>query len=156
MDITIRRAEVSDANTIAMIMLTARLAAMPWLPVVHTDAELRWWVRTSMLVSTTVWVAEEAGQPVGFAALRGEVLDHLYIHPYEWSRGIGTQLLDTVRSEPLDMLALYVFQRNARARRFYEARGFKLMALGTGATNEEREPDAYYEWRRSGSVGTVS
>ena len=152
MCLPIRRAALSDADAIAAIMLAARRAAMPWLPVVHTDAETRWWVRTAMLATNTVWVAEGAGQPVGFAALRGEVLDHLYVRPDGWGIGIGTRLLDRVRAGPLDKLALYVFQRNLRARRFYEARGFRLMALGTGVTNEEREPDAYYEWRRSDPV----
>jgi hypothetical protein len=40
-----------------------------------------------------------------------------------------------------------VFQRNAAARRFYEARGLELVALGDGSENEEGEPDALYEWR---------
>jgi hypothetical protein len=53
-----------------------------------------------------------------------------------------------VRAASADKLALYVFQRNVRARRFYEAQEFSLCTLGTGATNEEREPDAYYEWHR--------
>ena len=69
-----------------------------------------------------------------------------------WGQGVGTRLLDTVRAASPDKLALYVFQRNVRARRFYEAQGFTLRALGTGATNEEREPDAYYEWHRSDPI----
>jgi ribosomal protein S18 acetylase RimI-like enzyme len=101
-------------------------------------------------------VAEQAGEPIGFAALRDEVLDHLYVQPKDWGRGVGTRLLVAVRSEPLDKIGLYVFQRNVRARRFYEARGFALMALGTGSTNEEREPDAYYEWRRPDSLVAAS
>ena len=42
---------------------------------------------------------------------------------------------------------LWVFQRNEGARRFYERHGLRLAALTDGAGNEEREPDARYEWR---------
>jgi GNAT superfamily N-acetyltransferase len=112
------------------------------------EAETRWWIRTIVLTTCTVWVAEEADKVVGFAGLCADVVEHLYVHPTAWGRGVGTQLLDTVRAASPDKLALYVFQRNARARRFYEAQGFTLRALGTDVTNEEREPDAYYEWHQ--------
>jgi len=133
------------------VFLAARRVGLPWLAVLHSDPETHWWVRTTMLTTCTVWVAEEVGRVVGFAGLCSGVLAHLYVHPGAWGQGIGTRLLDTVRASEgasRDKLALYVFQRNIRARRFYEGQGFTLCALGTGATNEEREPDAYYEWHR--------
>jgi hypothetical protein len=43
---------------------------------------------------------------------------------------------------------LWTFQRNAQARRFYEARGFVLIQETDGARNEEKEPDALYLWTR--------
>jgi GNAT superfamily N-acetyltransferase len=146
--VLIRLAVTADADPIAAVFLAARRAGMPWLPVLHSDPETHWWVRTTVLTTCTVWVAEEVGRIIGFAGLCADVLEHLYIHPETWGRGVGKQLLDTVRGASPDKLALYVFQRNARARRFYEAQGFTLCALGTGATNEERQPDAYYEWHR--------
>lgn len=148
MRLAVRLAVPSDVDPIAAVFLAARRAGMPWLPVLRSDAETRWWARTALLSSGTIWVAEQAGQVVGFAGLCGNVLGHLYVHPDAWRRRIGTALLDTVRAQPLDKVALYVFLRNVPARRFYEARGFQLLALGTGTTNEEREPDAYYEWYR--------
>jgi GNAT superfamily N-acetyltransferase len=144
----IRPAVTADADPIAAVFLAARRAGMPWLAVLRSDPETHWRVRTTMLTACAVWVAEEAGRVVGFAGLSAGVLAHLYVHPTAWGQGIGTRLLETVRAASLDKLALYVFQRNARARRFYEARGFTLRALGTGATNEERQPDAYYDWHR--------
>lgn len=44
------------------------------------------------------------------------------------------------------MLELRVFQRNKRARRFYERFGFRLVMLEDGSGNAEREPDAVYRW----------
>jgi RimJ/RimL family protein N-acetyltransferase len=148
----IRPAVTSDADPVAAVFLAARRLGMPWLPALRSDPETHWWVRTTMLTTCAVWVAEEAGRVVGFAGLCTDVLAHLYVHPTAWGQGVGTRLLDTVRAASLDKLTLYVFQRNVRARRFYEAKGFTLRALGMGATNEEREPDAYYEWHRPDPV----
>jgi putative acetyltransferase len=43
-------------------------------------------------------------------------------------------------------LHLWTFQRNDRARRFYEGRGFVLVRQTDGSGNEEKEPDALYVW----------
>ncbi len=45
-------------------------------------------------------------------------------------------------------MQLWTFQRNARARRFYEARGFVPVEATDGSRNEEKEPDVRYLWRR--------
>lgn len=39
-----------------------------------------------------------------------------------------------------------VFQRNERARRFYEQRNCLLVKVTDGADNTEHEPDALCEW----------
>lgn len=74
----IRPAVAADADPIATVFLAARRAGMPWL---RSDAATRWWVRTSVLTTGTIWVAEEAEQVVGFAGVCGDVLAHLYVHP---------------------------------------------------------------------------
>jgi hypothetical protein len=43
-------------------------------------------------------------------------------------------------------LQLFTFQRNERARAFYEARGFVAIGASDGSGNEEGEPDLLYEW----------
>nr|WP_207018150.1 GNAT family N-acetyltransferase [Roseococcus suduntuyensis] len=98
-----------------------------------------------MLPRSRVWVADdEAGLPAGFAALTPGRLDHLYVAPGSQGRGLGDALLREVKLASPDGLTLHVFQRNAPARRFYERRGFRLIALRDGQENEEREPDAIY------------
>jgi len=54
--------------------------------------------------------------------------------------------------EGAQTLQLWTFQRNARARAFYEKRGFALVRLTDGADNEEGEPDALYLWTRGAAV----
>jgi hypothetical protein len=46
-------------------------------------------------------------------------------------------------------LDAWTFQRNAPARRFYVARGFRLITETDGKQNEEQEPDALYRWTRN-------
>ncbi len=50
-----------------------------------------------------------------------------------------------------DGFALWVFQQNDGARRFYERHGLRLVRETDGSGNEERTPDALYEWRPSGA-----
>jgi GNAT superfamily N-acetyltransferase len=75
------------------------------------------------------------------------MLAHLYVHPDLQRRGIGDALLARAKELRPDGFRLWVFQRNTGAHSFYERRGLRLAELTDGAGNEEREPDALYEWR---------
>lgn len=46
-------------------------------------------------------------------------------------------------------------RKNTPAMRFYTRRGFCLVELSDGSGNEEREPDALYEWRRWQFTSTI-
>ena len=108
---------------------------------------MRAWIRDVLLPTREVWVADEDGRAVGFAALAGNTLEHLYVHPAEQGKGIGATLLARAKKQSPAGLRLWVFQRNERARRFYERHGFALARLTDGTANEEHEPDALYDWR---------
>jgi GNAT superfamily N-acetyltransferase len=105
-------------------------------------------VRDVVLRELDVWVAEDDGQVVGFAALGDDLLEHLYVHPEAQNHGVGATLLTVAKEERRPgALRLWVFQKNAGARRFYERHGFALVRLTDGRGNEEREPDALYQWQ---------
>ena len=80
-------------------------------------------------------------------AFHDDWIEQLYVLPEAQGRGVGSELLD-VAKRAYERLQLWTFQRNAQARRFYEARGFKLVEQTDGAGNEEKEPDARYLWAR--------
>jgi GNAT superfamily N-acetyltransferase len=126
--------------------MTARRHAMPYLPELHSDEEVRIWTRDTLLVRAEVWVAEVAGRPIGYMALAGGMLDHLYVAPGHQGVGIGSLLLNKAKALRPTGLQLYAFQRNHRARAFYEAHGFAPVGLSDGADNEEKEPDVLYQW----------
>lgn len=147
LQIFLRRASAADAGAIAELYLASRRDALPYLRNAHTDAEIREWVPTVMMKRTEVWVAEIGGTVAGFLSVAGDHVDHLYVLPGFYGRGIGSLLLDKAKELNPRRLRLFTFRRNARARAFYEGRGFVAIELTDGSQNEEREPDVLYEWR---------
>jgi GNAT superfamily N-acetyltransferase len=124
--------------------------AMPSLSELHTPADDRRFLREVVLPNEEVWVADIDGRPVGFASLGtrtgDDYLQHIYVAPEHQGRGIGTQLMDRAKERRPGGFRLWVFQKNEGARRFYEKCGMGLVELTDGTGNEEREPDALYEW----------
>lgn len=147
--ITIEPASPRDAGEIAALYLASRAEALPYLRRVHSDNEVRGWITHVRLASGETWVAREAGRILGFLSLDGEDLDQLYLLPGAFRRGIGSLLLAKAKERSPERLHLFTFQRNTAARAFYERHGFRLIDLNDGDRNEEDEPDALYEWRRS-------
>ena len=119
---------------------------MPYLPELHSLNEAVTYF-ASVIGRQSVLVAEHRGSVIGYCAFRSGWLDHLYVHPARQSNGIGSQLLKRAMAAG-DRLALWVFQQNVAAVRFYERHGFRCIETTDGTTNEERQPDALYEWRR--------
>jgi len=78
--------------------------------------------------------------------LSDNLLYHLYVYPELHGRGLGSLLFERVTELSPEGFRLWVFQRNAQARQFYEHRGMHVVELTDGSGNEEREPDALYEW----------
>lgn len=130
------------------LFLAARRAGMSYLPELHSDIDTNRWIRHTVLATRRVEVAIKGETIAGFSALNGGHLDHLYVDPAFQGVGVGSFLLERIQQSGLDAVTLYVFQRNTRARAFYERHGFRLAALRDGTQNEEKEPDALYEWRR--------
>jgi GNAT superfamily N-acetyltransferase len=142
----IRRARADDTAAIADVFVAAR-AGMIYLPPQPSDDGFRSFIGPEIMRREEVWVAEAGGEVVGFVTLAGQLLDHMYVHPREQGRGVGTALLGRAKSRRPTRLELWVFQRNEGARRFYERHDFRLVRLTDGLDNMEREPDALYEWR---------
>jgi ribosomal protein S18 acetylase RimI-like enzyme len=146
----IRRATPDDARAISELFVRAR-DTMRYLPRIPED--VRPLLGGRFLARAELWVAEDEGWVVGFAGVSGNELTHLYIDPRAQNRGIGTALLDQMKSLRPERLELWVFQENDGARRFYERHGFQLVRLTDGAGNMEQEPDALYEWRQPRASG---
>lgn len=142
----IRQAEPGDADAVADVFIPS-LESLTFLPRLHTHEEHRAFVRDRMLLEHEVWVAVEDCRIVGFAALTEDMLAHLYVHPDAQGRGAGGALLGRTKERRPAGFTFWVFQQNEQARRFYEAHGCRVVRLTDGRDNEEKTPDALYEWR---------
>jgi GNAT superfamily N-acetyltransferase len=148
MIVAIRRAAGSDAGEITEVHLSSRRAVMPHLRRVHTDAETcAYFARMIDNPAWDVMVADHDGFVVGFSARREQTLDHLYVRPGWFRKGIGRQLLGAAKAASPGELELYCFQCNSGARAFYEGGGFTAELFGDGTSNEEGEPDILYRWK---------
>jgi GNAT superfamily N-acetyltransferase len=145
--LSLRPAEPKDADAIADVFIAARKASMPFLPDLPGDAEIRAWIRDVMLGFDEVWVAAAGDRIDGFLALNGDVLEHIYVAPRLHGGGVGSALLAKAKQLRPEGFRLWVFQRNVQARGFYEARGLRLVETTDGSGNQEKEPDAMYEWK---------
>jgi putative acetyltransferase len=139
----IRRATSEDAEAVVRIFRESRAEAMPWLPVLHTPEEDLGWFRS--LLAGEAWVFEEAGVPLGYAALRDGELHDLYVAPDNQGRGVGSALFSHVQAHCPGGFRFWVFRDNTRARRFYDARGC-VVVDASDDNNEEKLPDVLYEW----------
>ena len=147
----IRDASDDDAVAIAQAHIDARLVAMPWLPVIHTFEETVRFFGDFVIPNQVVIVAEVDDDVVGFIAIEGAYVEHLYIAPAHQGIGIGDALLNRAKELRPDGLMLWTFERNERARKFYEKRGFIAIEFTDGSRNEERTPDVRYQWKPAGS-----
>ena len=131
-------------NAIAALFRRS-FGTLTFLPTLHTPEEDQAYFR-GIVADHEVWVSEEDGRVLGFAALTAAELTHIYVEPDAHGRGIGGALIDRAKERRPGGFQLWVFQQNANARRFYERRGFVLVRETDGSDNEERTPDALYAW----------
>jgi GNAT superfamily N-acetyltransferase len=141
----LRRGEPEDIAPIAR-MMRSTYDRMTFIPRLHTPEEDLAYV-TGLFAEHEVWVASDGDGVLGFAILSGDQLLQLHVDPDEQNNGIGGRLLAQAKERRPGGFSLWVFQKNVGARRFYERHGLELVLLTEGEGNEEREPDAQYEWR---------
>jgi GNAT superfamily N-acetyltransferase len=141
----LRPATAEDLDGVTEVFARAREGMFEYIPRLHTPEEDRRFL-TGLLTTTEVWVAEDPDRRVaGFVSLDGRLLGHIYADPR--GGGVGSALLEKAKELRPEGFHLWVFQRNEGARRFYERHGLELAELTDGAANEEREPDARYDYR---------
>ena len=144
----VRDAVVEDAVAMARVWVAAWQAAyaglMPaaYLAALDADAARPAFER-SLREGASALVLEQERDIVGFSAYgasrdpgagpaTGEVIA-INLHPSGWRRGMGRQLLRETQQRlgerGFSEATLWVLHANARARRFYEAAGWRLDGL---------------------------
>ena len=142
----------AEAEATARVWQDSQRAAYSWFTEDqrHPFDEALAFFRESICQRCEVWIALDGERILGVLALEGDFLDHLFIAPDSWGQGFGSALLAHAKALHPGGLSLVTLQRNERARRFYQARGFATTRFGTSPP-PENEPDVYYAWTPSGS-----
>jgi GNAT superfamily N-acetyltransferase len=143
----LRQLAIEETDQAAAVLRASFDQALPTLAGLHTPDEDRWFFRERLFVDCQIWGYFNDQELVGIVAFREGWIDQLYILPTWQGRRIGTALLQ-VAQDRFDRLSLWTFQRNKRARSFYENHGFVAISETDGSRNEEKEPDVMYSWQR--------
>jgi putative acetyltransferase len=141
-DIRVAREDETDA--LARLHRLVVRADLPYLPDLHTAQEDRDYFASVLFPGGDIWVADVAGEIVGYCASPPGWVQHLYVHPAYQHRGIGSALLAKAIEGNKDV-QLWTFVRNERARAFYAHHGFREVSR-TDGDNEEKEPDVLMRW----------
>jgi diamine N-acetyltransferase len=130
----LREAAPGEALLIADLQERASVAALahvfpPELYSYPRQAIAERWSAALEDAQTRIVIAELEADPVGVAGVRLEWLDGLYVVPDRWGTGVADLLhdraLELLRELGSSRCHLWVLEENARARRFYERRGWR-------------------------------
>ena len=97
-------------------------------------------------VPVLVTAQDPAGVPVGFAGIRENRLDLLFLHPAQIGQGLGGRLLDFAM-QSYGVCEVCVNEQNPKARAFYEHAGFAVFRRSP--TDEQGQPFPVLYLRRS-------
>lgn len=142
----VRKASPNDSDAVATIARRSRKHFLPYLPDLHTLEDDKAFFRTVVFEENDVWLVEDKNEIIGFCAFKDGWLDHLYFLPSHVGKRLGPRLL-TIAKKTYPCLQLWTFQKNTRAIGFYERQGFIKLKETDGSDNEEKVPDALFEWR---------
>jgi putative acetyltransferase len=145
--IQIRLYKENDFNPVTLLWRRSRVVSLPdFQREKGYSFEMdQAYFKNHILVHDNVWIAEIHLTPVGFMAIREDLIDHLYVDPDHWRQGVGKALLDHARSLSPQHLWLYTLQINTNARAFYVKNGFVAKKFGI-SPSPELEPDVEYHW----------
>jgi len=142
----IRRADTRDAPAVAELWLQSYRAALPTVRLVHTDDQVRSWIRGVVIERQETWVICVGDEIAGMMALNGDHIDQFYLAPSRRGQGLGDLLIAHAKTLRPEGLSLWTFQVNEAAVRFYARHQFRETARTDGLQNEEQEPDIRMEW----------
>ena len=146
MTLRLRHARAREAPHIAAI-LSSWIDETRWMPRIHSRAEDRAFgafliENSRVTVAVTRW-----GGVAGFLARRDFEIEALYIARRCRGCGVGRALIGRAKADRRQ-LALWTFQANEPARRFYRMLGFVEGVHSDGRGNEAGLPDVRMTWSR--------
>ncbi|MDN3557996.1 GNAT family N-acetyltransferase [Halomonas maura] len=143
----IRPATPEDMPAIVDIWRRASRLAQPFLDEEAWTARAEEMTR-QRLPDCRIQVLDAGGRAVGFAAMRGEHLEALFVDPKAQGYGHGSALMAHVMALS-ERITLRVFSRNVRAVSFYRRLGFHAYLETEDPASGEPETLMVWTRRRS-------
>jgi GNAT superfamily N-acetyltransferase len=132
--VAIRRASRDDADALVEIQASASVTGFahifpPDRYPFPTQAVRDRWETELAGTGTEIFLAETRATAVGLVAVKPGWLEALYVQPRWWGTGVASRLHDAavtrLRALGCRTAELWVLEHNARARAFYERRGWR-------------------------------
>ncbi|MGH9194140.1 MAG: GNAT family N-acetyltransferase [Acidimicrobiia bacterium] len=133
-DLMVRVAGAEDAEALFEVQKSSALAAYEHIfppdryPFPDAEERVRW-SHFLTSVDLRVFIAERT-EPLGVAVSGKGQLQRLFVVSDAWGTGVGSRLhgvvVDALRAGRNEVARLWVLEENARARNFYEWKGWTL------------------------------
>lgn len=132
----IRRLQKSEINRVADIWLDTNIKA-------HSFISAQYWYDNfesvkEALIQAEVYIYETDNKIGGFVGLSNDYIAGIFICSKAQSNGMGKQLLDFVKGIRNE-LSLSVYQKNARAVKFYQRENFEIQCENVDENTGEKE-----------------
>lgn len=125
-----------DETQLLQLWLESTTKGQPFIPEQFWKKQLPL-VRDEYLPASETWVAEKDGQLLGFVALLGNLVGGLFVLPAAQGQQVGSSLIAHARTLRPQSLYVEVYEKNLKARKFYQKCGFVFNEARTDeATNE--------------------
>lgn len=141
----IRNLQETDVETVANIWLAANREAHDFIPAQYWQEHFA--CVKGMLAQAEVYVHEDGGKIQGFVGLQDAYIAGIFVSNEFRSKGIGKRFIDFIKGRK-DRLCLQVYQRNARAIRFYQREGFRIQNEGMDEHIGEKDYTMVWERKR--------
>lgn len=134
----IREMNSADLDETARIWLDANVEAHGFIPAEYWKNNFPMVKKLLLQAEVYVYIDEVKNEVSGFIGLNENHIEGIFVKSSARSAGIGKALLNFAK-EKKEYLTLNVYQKNARAVKFYEREGFAVEREGIDGETGEKD-----------------
>ncbi len=132
----IRKFKQNDTDAVMQIWKNENIKAHSFILRDYWNNNFEY-VKTA-LSEAEIYIFDENSEILGFIGLNGSYVEGIFVNSGSQHKGIGTALLNKAK-EMHSELTLSVYEKNIKARLFYEKNGFEIISCGTDRETDEKE-----------------
>lgn len=132
----IRKFKQNDTDAVMQIWKNENIKAHDFISRDYWNNNFEY-VKTA-LSEAEVYVFEENNEILGFIGLNGSYIEGIFVNSDNQHKGVGTALLNKAKKNNCK-LTLSVYEKNLKARSFYEKNGFEIISRSIDSETDEAE-----------------